>query len=138
MPAIPPVSAATTTTATTGAASAPKQTLDAEVFLQLLVAQMKNQDPSSPLDTNDMMAQTTQLAMMEQLVALTDTSTEAFALTMRQNATALLGQEASYLDADGKTQTGVVSKVSFEKGIPLLTIGDTTVPLDAVSGVTAS
>jgi len=114
----------------------PKQTMDAEVFLTLLVAQMKNQDPSSPMDTNEMMAQTTQLAMMEQLTALTDTFNENFALSMRQAAAGLVGQHASYLDADGTTKSGLVSKVSFEQGVPSVTIGDKTVPLDAVSGVT--
>ncbi|MBD7957433.1 flagellar hook capping protein [Microbacterium sp. Sa4CUA7] len=119
------------------AASPPKQTMDAEVFLSLLVAQMKNQDPSSPMDTNDMMAQTTQLAMMEQLTALTDTFSENFALSMRQAAAALVGQHASYVDVDGTTQSGLVSKVSFEQGVPTVTIGDKTVALDAISGVTS-
>lgn len=129
---------ATAPATATGTVASPKKALDAEVFLQLLVAQMKNQDPSSPLDTNEMMAQTTQLAMMEQLTALADTFTESFALTMRQTAAALVGTQASYVDAEGVTQTGLVTKVSFENSIPLVTIGDTTVPLDAVSGVTAS
>jgi flagellar basal-body rod modification protein FlgD len=139
MPPVAPVAAATAgAPATQTPATPPKQTLDSEVFLQLLVAQMKNQDPSSPLDTNEMMAQTTQLAMMEQLVTLTDTFTESFALSMRQTAAALVGTQASYVDADGVTQTGLVTKVSFENNVPLVTIGDTTVPLDAVSGITSS
>jgi len=136
-----PVESVTATAAAPTATSTvvpPKKALDAEVFLQLLVAQMKNQDPSSPLDTNEMMAQTTQLAMMEQLTALADTFTESFALSMRQTAASLVGTQASYVDADGVTQTGLVTKVSFENSIPLVTIGDATVPLDAVSGITAS
>lgn len=137
MPPIGSVSDVTTPPAAPAPAG-PKQTLDSEVFLQLLVAQMKNQDPSSPLDTNEMMAQTTQLAMMEQLTALADTFTENFALSMRQTAAGLVGKQASYVDAEGVTHTGLVSKVSFENSVPLVTIGDTTVPLDAVSGITAS
>jgi flagellar basal-body rod modification protein FlgD len=137
MPAIAPVTAAASAAAQVDA-PARKQTLDSEVFLQLLVAQMKNQDPSSPLNTNEMMAQTTQLAMMEQLVTLADTVTETFALTMRQTAASLIGQDASYVDADGVTRTGRVTQVSFEDSVPLVTIGGTAVPLDAVSGITAS
>lgn len=137
MPPIAPVTAAAPA-ATPVDAPARKQTLDSEVFLQLLVAQMKNQDPSSPLNTNEMMAQTTQLAMMEQLVTLADTVTETFALTMRQTAASLIGQDASYVDADGVTHTGRVTQVSFEDSVPLVTIGGTAVPLDAVSGITAS
>lgn len=136
---MPPVeSVSATSAAVHAAAPAPKQAMDADVFMQLLVTQMKNQDPSSPLDTNEMMAQTTQLAMMEQLTALADTFTENFALSMRQAAAALVGQHASYVDADGVTKTGLVSKVSFEEGVPTVTIGDKAVPLDAVSGVIAA
>ncbi|MCR2819258.1 flagellar hook capping protein [Microbacterium sp. zg.Y1090] len=137
MPAVDPVSASAAVRAAAATPPPPKQSLDGEVFLQLLVAQMKNQDPSSPLDTNEMMAQTTQLAMMEQLTALTDGFSEQFALSMRQAAAALVGQDASYVDADGVTQTGRVTQVSFDQGVPLVTIGGTAVALDAVSGVTS-
>ena len=39
----------------------PKQTMDSEVFLKLLVTQLRTQDPSAPMDTNQMISQTTQL-----------------------------------------------------------------------------
>lgn len=115
--------------------AARKQVLDGEVFLRLLVTQLTHQDPSSPMDTNAMISQTTQLAMMEQLTALTDTGSEAFALNMRQAATSLIGQEAGYEDADGKTVTGIVTKVTFDGPIPQVTIGGKEIPLDAITGI---
>ncbi|MGV9768960.1 flagellar hook capping FlgD N-terminal domain-containing protein [Microbacterium sp. NPDC003461] len=135
MPLVDPVSTATGLYTGSTTTTERKQTLDSEVFLQLLVTQLQNQDPSSPMDTNEMIAQSTQLAMMEQLTALSTTSTETFALTMRQAATELVGRKASYLDADGATQTGVVTAVSFAKGTPEVLFDDVSVPLDAVSGV---
>lgn len=135
MPAVDSVAAAGLYTQSPTPAAARKQTLDSEVFLQLLVAQLKNQDPSSPMDTNQMIAQSTQLAMMEQLTALSATSTETFALTMRQTAADLVGREASYLDADGTARTGLVTAVSFASATPQVLFGDISVPLDAVSGV---
>lgn len=112
-----------------------KKTLDSEVFLKLLVTQLTNQDPSSPMNTNEMISQTTQLASMEQLAALTATSTESFALSMRQTAAALIGHEAQYVDEKGVTQKGIVTSVSYAGAVPLVTIGDASIPLDAVSGV---
>lgn len=112
-----------------------KKTLDSEVFLKLLVTQLTNQDPSSPMNTNEMISQTTQLASMEQLTALSATSTESFALSMRQTAAALIGHEAQYVDDDGVTQKGIVTSVSYAGAVPLVTIGDTAIPLDAVSGI---
>lgn len=116
-------------------AAAPKQGMDQETFLTLLVAQLRNQDPSSPLDTNEMMAQSTQLASMEQLTSLTDTTRESFALQMRIAATGLVGQQVSYVDADGVRQTGVATGVSFAGATPVVAVGDTTVPLDSVSAI---
>jgi flagellar basal-body rod modification protein FlgD len=121
----------TSSTATT----APKQQLDGEVFLQLLVTQLRSQDPSSPMDTNEMMGQMTQLASMEQLTAQSKTAQENFALQMRIAAAALVGKEVDYVDATGAARSGVVTRVSYAAGVPTVTIGDTTVSLDAVGGV---
>ncbi|HMO11859.1 MAG TPA: flagellar hook capping FlgD N-terminal domain-containing protein [Actinotalea sp.] len=116
-------------------AAAPKQALDKEVFLALLVAQLRNQDPSAPMDTTQMMAQSTQLASMEQLTALTETSQEAFALQMRIAASGLVGQQVSVVDTDGSTHTGVATAVSFAATTPTVTVGGLTVALDRVSAV---
>ncbi|WP_166980599.1 flagellar hook assembly protein FlgD [Paramicrobacterium fandaimingii] len=138
MPTVDPVSSTGLYTSTVTPAQDRKQTLDSEVFMQLLVTQLKNQDPSSPMNTNEMISQTTQLAMMEQLTAMATTSNENFALSMRQTAASLLGQQASYLDADGESQTGLVTSISFAESVPQVTIGDKTVPLDAVSGMSTT
>src|SRR5512139_2560768 len=66
-----------------------EQTLDKQAFLALLVAQMRYQDPTSPMDTTEMMAQSTQMASMEQLTAVADTTRESFALQMRVAASAM-------------------------------------------------
>jgi flagellar basal-body rod modification protein FlgD len=125
-----PTSLHSTATAATGA----KKTLDKEVFLALLVAQLRNQDPTAPMDTTDMMAQSTQLASMEQLTSMADTSRESFALQMRIAALGLVGQEVTYLDQSGNPQQGVVEEVSFAFDVPMVRVGDHTVPLDAVAG----
>jgi flagellar basal-body rod modification protein FlgD len=115
----------------------PKQSLDGEAFMALLVAQLRSQDPSSPMDSNQMIAQTTQLAMMEKMTELSTTSTEDFGLQMRIAAAALVGKEVSFQRPDGTTATGTVSSVSYKGSVPTVTVGDETVALDLVSAVTA-
>ena len=122
---------------TTGAARTPQQSMNSEVFMHLLVTQLRNQDPSSPMDTNQMIAQTTQLAMMEKLTALSTTSDENFSLQMRTAAAALVGQNVTYTDATGASVTGIVSAVSYAGSVPQVTVGKASVALDAISGVTA-
>lgn len=128
-------STATSLYATATSAAAPKQTLDQEVFLSLLVAQLRNQDPSSPMDTTEMMAQSTQLASMEQLTSLAETTRESFALQMRIAASGLVGQQVSVVGADGTTTTGIASAVSFAGETPTVTVNGVTVALDAVSAI---
>lgn len=122
---------------TAAPARAPKQAMDGEVFMSLLVTQLQNQDPSSPMDTNDMIAQTTQLAMMEKLNQLATHAEENFSLQMRSAAAALIGQQISYTDAYGQTVTGIATSVSYAGAVPQVTVGGKTIALDAVSGVTA-
>lgn len=136
MTSIDPIAPSGLHSSSTVPPTAPKKTLDSEVFLKLLVTQLSNQDPSSPMNTNEMIAQTTQLASMEQLTQLTTMTSESFALSMRHTAAVLMGRDAQYTDADGVSQTGTVTAVSFAGPVPLVTIGGQSVPLDALSGLT--
>lgn len=129
-----PVTAAGTTPQ--AAVRAPVQTMDANVFMTLLVAQLKNQNPSAPMDTNQMMAQTIQLSMMEKMTELTSNSKEGFSLQMRSAAAQLIGHSVGYTLADGTTGTGVASSVSFAGAVPAVKIGDLSVPLDSITGLT--
>ncbi len=113
----------------------PKQTMDADLFMKLLVTQLQNQDPSSPMDTNQMISQTTQLSMMQSLATLNSTNTDSFALAMRTNAAALIGQQVSYVDKNGDTKSGKATSVSFSGSIPTVTVGGVDVSLDSISAL---
>ncbi len=115
--------------------SAAKSELDQQAFLQLLVAQLRNQDPSSPMDSSQLMAQTTQLSTMEQLTELTSTSREAFSLQMRVAAASLVGQTVSWTDADGVAASGTVDAVDYSGSVPVVTVGDQQIALDQVASV---
>jgi flagellar basal-body rod modification protein FlgD len=116
----------------------PSQTLDSTAFMNLLVTQLKNQDPSSPMDTNEMIGQTTQLAMMEQLTDMSSTGDESFALQMRIAASSMIGQQVGYTDSKGNPVTGTASSVSFSGPVPTVTINGVEVALDSITGVTAT
>lgn len=124
--------------ASAGTAKATNGELDKQAFLELLVTQLRYQDPSSPMDASALMAQTTQLTTMERLVELSDTQREAFALQMRQSAAGLVGHDVTWTGADGTSRSGRVAAVSYAGTVPTVRIGDVEVPLDAVSAVTAA
>ena len=116
----------------------PNQSMDSEVFMSLLVTQLQNQDPSSPMDTNEMIAQTTQLAMMEKLTEMATASEEGFSLQMRTSAAALVGETVTYTNADGVEITGLATSVSFANAVPMVTVNGALVALDVISGVTSA
>ena len=79
-----------------------------ETFLQLLTAQLKNQDPLSPLDSNEFTAQLTQMAGVEQQLLTNDLLTSLLARNEGG-----LGSAAGYL---GQEVTAGWSTTRFENG----------------------
>jgi flagellar basal-body rod modification protein FlgD len=59
------------TTTTTQSATAAGGTLGKDAFLQILVSQLKYQDPMSPMKADEMLSQLSQLTQVEQLTNLT-------------------------------------------------------------------
>ncbi len=113
-----------------------KTSLGNKDFLQLLIKQLQNQDPSSPMDSNAIMQQTATLSSTQTMQQMIDVQQEQFALQMRVSASGFVGQTVSYTDAAGTTQSGLVTGASFAAGTPTLQIGSASVALDAVSGIT--
>lgn len=133
-----PAGALGTAPAVTPAAAAPQQQMDSAMFMKLLVTQLQNQDPSSPMDTNQMMTQTTQLSMMEKLTDLASTNQENFSLQMRMAAAGLVGKQVSYTGADGVDVSGTASSVSYAGSVPQVTVDGKVIALDSISGVTST
>lgn len=113
----------------------PVQSLDSDVFMKLLVTQLKYQDPGAPMDTNQMMAQSVQLSMMEKMTELSAGAKESFSLQMRTAAAQIVGSEISFALPDGTSGSGVATSVSFASGVPLVEVAGRKIPLDSISGI---
>src|SRR3954470_21741146 len=80
---------------------------DKDLFLKLMVEQLRHQDPMNPTDGNEWLAQMAQFNSVEQLGNLASTSAQA-------QAVGLIGKTVSYTD-HGALVDGVVEKVSMTK-----------------------
>jgi flagellar basal-body rod modification protein FlgD len=69
--AIQGVSSNYNTTATTQSTSSSSNKLGKDAFLQILVSQLKYQDPMSPMKADEMLSQLSQLTQVEQLANMT-------------------------------------------------------------------
>jgi len=88
--------------------------MGSDMFLKLLVAEMKYQDPSSPMSTSDMMAQTATLTQTQSLQKIATQNTQLIAMQRSLSAGALVGQTVSYTSDDGTTHTGAVTAVKID------------------------
>ncbi len=110
--------------------------LGADVFLQLLVAQLKYQDPTSPADGTEFLAQTAQFTMVEKLTQIAE-QTEASAVVNRNlGAASLVGRQITWMSPDGTPGQGVVQSARLGSAGPVLTVDGRDVPFDMVSSVT--
>ncbi|MBO4374046.1 MAG: flagellar hook capping protein [Lachnospiraceae bacterium] len=123
------------TSASQGSKSAAKDgsTLDKQAFLQLLVAQMKYQDPLEPTDNTEYVAQ---LAQFSSLEAMNNVS-ESMDL---QRATALVGKTVTVSSTNETTGvttevTGTVDYVTHSGSKTFLTINGNQYNVDDVKQV---
>src|SRR3954467_12769218 len=82
-----------------------------DMFLKLLVAQMKYQDPSNPASSSELMAQNATFTQVEKLEEIATQNASLLALQRSSSAGALVGRTVSYTDETGATRTGLVTSV---------------------------
>ncbi len=107
-------------------------TMDKEAFLNLLVAQMKYQDPLEPTSNTEFVSQYAQFSALEQMQNMSAT-------LELSRASTLVGQTVSVntTDSTGKTTTiqGMVDYVVYENNKAYVSIEGNLYALDDVYGV---
>ena len=114
------------TPAATGNAAGEGSSISANDFLTLLVTEMKNQDPTNPMDTSQYMSQFAQLSSVEQAM---QTNTKLDALLSSQSlsqADGLIGKTVSFTDATGASFSGKVASISINSDGSVATLENGT------------
>ncbi|HXW70755.1 MAG TPA: flagellar hook assembly protein FlgD [Methylocella sp.] len=106
---VTPISSALAASSTSGSATSPPPTVDYTQFLQLLVAELQNQDPTSPTDPTQYMSQLASFSSVEQQV---QTNSTLDALLVAQTSS-IIGDNVT--SADGKT-TGTIASLQLSDG----------------------
>ena len=122
---------------TSSSSSTSKSGPDKEMFLQLLVAQMRYQDPMNPTDSSQFLAQSAQFTALEKMQDVANQTAMMLSAQMAFGASGLIGKQVSWLGDDGSTKSGVVSSVTFGANGPQLDVGGSTpLPIASVVSVT--
>jgi flagellar basal-body rod modification protein FlgD len=112
--------------------------LSSQQFLQLLVAQLRYQDPSHPVDNSTLMSETATLNQIQTMQQLSQASTDQMQAQQQQTAAGMVGRSVTYLDASGSTHSGYVSAATIAGASPSLVVGGQDVALSQVQQVTAT
>ena len=114
----------------TGAATASATSEDKQMFLELMVAQLRYQDPLNPADSGEFLAQSAQFTALEKMQDVSDRVGALLGSQMAFGAGAMVGQQVSWIDADGvTTHSGTIAGVTFGAEGPVFDIDGTQVPL---------
>ena len=106
-----------------------------DVFLQLLVAQMRYQDPNSPASTTEFMSQTATFTQVEKLEEIAAQNASLVAMQRSLSAGALVGHTVSYTGEDGAAVTGTVGSVKITGDEPSAVVDGVDVPLGRLTEV---
>lgn len=100
--------------------------IDKEMFLKLLVSQLKHQDPLSPVDNNEFLNQSVQFSTLESMQNLTKDFSNIKAMQY-------LGKSIDFKTGESsKVQSGVVDSISINEGKMILNVGDKSVDPNSV------
>lgn len=100
--------AASSSSSSTASKAAAKASIDYDSFLKLLIAQMKNQDPTDPMDASEQIAQLATFSQVEQSIQMNSNLETLITGNALTNASSYIGKTIT--SADEKT-SGVVASV---------------------------
>jgi flagellar basal-body rod modification protein FlgD len=117
--------------------SADNSSLGKDAFLQILITQLQNQDPTSPMDDKEFIAQMAQFSSLEQMQNMTkamENLLESQQQSQLMNYSTFVGKEVKWHELTDKLDekgnliynegTGVVQELKFKDGEAVFVLSD--------------
>ena len=108
-------------------------------FLNLLVTQLRYQDPLEPVKQQDFLGQLAQFSTLEGIEKLNSNFADLLKLQELTHGANLLGRTVLYSQDSASTdfEKGVVQAVRLENNGLVLTVNDVSVPIDRIQALLA-
>ena len=114
-------------------------TLGKEDFLRLLIVQLENQDPTSPLEDKEFISQMAQFSSLEQMTEMNRTLGNLIMNYKLGLASSLLGKEVEVLDrVSGHAVSGTVSEITFGEEGPRVSFNGISYSIDDVTKISST
>jgi flagellar basal-body rod modification protein FlgD len=108
--------ASTSSTSSTSSAAGGWASLQPSDFIQMMVTQLQNQDPTQPTSNEDILQQISQIGQLQSADTLqTDLSTMVLQNSI-SSAGNLIGKSVQGVDTTGATSSGLVNSVQVQNG----------------------
>ena len=111
-----------------------KKELGKDDFLNLLIAQLKNQDPLNPMKDQEFIAQLATFSSLEQVSNMNKNLEEFLKQQNYQNAavaTTMIGKEIKSIEGEG----GIVSGVTLDENGVYLVVGDKKIAFSEIKEI---
>lgn len=129
-------SASTTDTTGSGSASIlPTKTLGQQDFLNLLITQLKSQDPLNPQKDTEFIAQMAQFSTLEQSKSMENTLSSMRSDQQMLQANSLIGRNVMLQTGKDTTTLGTVSAADLTGTSPQIVVDGKSYDLSAVLGI---
>lgn len=116
-----------------------KNVLDMQDFLNLLIMQLKNQDPIEPVDNSEFLGQMAQFSNLEMMNNMSNSLSDLTAVEKMVEARQLIGSQVDYVDeVTEATLSGVVTAVVTVGNSPMLVIDGSQVDPSTVVRVSTA
>ncbi|UTD03847.1 flagellar hook assembly protein FlgD [Treponema socranskii subsp. buccale] len=102
-------------------------------FLKLLIAQLSNQDPTSPIENTEFIAQMAQFSSLEQMTNMSAEFAKLAGVFRVSEASSMLGKTVT-LNVGDTTATGVVQAATREEN-PRVMVGGRYYTMDQISAI---
>lgn len=98
--------------------------VDYDTFLKLLIAQMRNQDPTNPTDPTAYMSQLAEFSQVEQAIQTNTKLDSMLSASALEQADGLIGRNLSFISTEGNNVSGKIASISIVSGGAIATLTD--------------
>ena len=111
----------------------PQQIMGRDEFLKLLLTQLANQDPTSPIEDREFIAQMAQFSSLEQMTNMANDFSRLARVLMGNEATSVLGKSVELFDGETLVQGSV--QAVLREDIPRILVGGNYYHWDQVTKI---
>ena len=109
--------------------------LTSQDFMTMLLAELKNQDPTQPVSNSDLLNQLSQMQSLQSNVELNSTLSGFASNQQISSGASFLGKMVTGTDANKNPVSGIADSVTSQNGTVTIGVGSSSIPIANLTGV---